>query len=112
MPPSDWIDHHRTALDWIPFASMWLGTRADDRPRLTKTMEQFLMAVAAAALAIYVNDKLQDYKIEQLQASIHQVREEMKSLRDELRYHSRGADPIPKTDQPPYYTPRLGAKQS
>lgn len=80
MPPHDWIDHHRSVLDWMPFASMWLGTRDTDKPLLTRAFENLLMAAAAAALAVYVNDARQDDRLTALTAQVEQLRQDLRAL--------------------------------
>jgi hypothetical protein len=100
MPPSDWTDHHRAALDWFPFASMWLGTRATDRPALTKAIEQLLMAAIAAAAGVWANDKIQDTKLTALTATVAEVkgdtradiaaiRADIAAMRTELFNHAK-----------------------
>jgi hypothetical protein len=74
MALDNWTDHHRAAIEWIPFASMWMGTRATDRPLLTKAFEQFALAAAAAAVAIYVNDKVQDVRLSDLTARVAEIK--------------------------------------
>jgi hypothetical protein len=88
MPPPDWLQHHRAALEYVPFASMWLGTRATDKPALTGAMEKLLIAFAAAGLAMYANDKVQDYKLAAISESIvtlkQDTRDDIRALRTDI----------------------------
>jgi hypothetical protein len=68
----------REALHWVPFAAVWMGTRAADRPLLTRAFENLLMAAAAAALGIWANDRLQDYKLTHIAATVGEIKADYK----------------------------------
>lgn len=89
MALRDTIHHHADWISSVPFAAAWLGTRSADRPLLTRAAEQLLTAAFAAGIAIYINDKAQDQKIDALQAALkantESTRYEITDLRAEFR---------------------------
>lgn len=87
MPLNDWLDHHRHFIPAIPFVGAIAGKRAEDRPLLTKLLENALTAMLAAAIVLWRNDSLQDYRLDQVQQQVERLTQEVQALRMELLRH-------------------------
>lgn len=85
MAIRDAAGHHAQLIEWIPFAAVWLGTRAADRPLLTRSIEGAIVAGLSASLAIYVNDARQDVKLAEIAASVKEQRAELRADLHTLR---------------------------
>lgn len=98
MQLPDWLANNRQLLTAAPFVGMWLGERAEDRPLLTRWIENAATAVLAAGLIMWRNDSIQDFKLETMQAVVRdlktdtraesaQLRADIATLRAELAQH-------------------------
>lgn len=85
MPTPSPTDHHTQLIEWIPFAAIWLGTRAADRPLLTRSIEGAIVAGMSAALAIYVNDTRQDEKLAAITRTVQDQRADLRADLADLR---------------------------
>lgn len=102
MDADSWLAGHRHTFDLVPFLGMIAGTRRADRPMITRTIENLLTAGIAAGVVMWSNDKVQDYKLEAVQATIRtlaaetraemaQQREAITAMRVELAGHTAAA---------------------
>lgn len=85
MPIPDWIANNRDLMQNLPFVGMWVGQRAQDRPLLTRWLENAATAILAAALIMWRNDSVQDYKLETMQAMMRDVRADTRAEVAQLR---------------------------
>lgn len=85
MDAGNWLDAHRPTLEAMPFLSMVIGTRKADRPMITRTIENLITAGIAAGIVMWSNDKVQDFKLEQVQRSIAELRADTKAEQAALR---------------------------
>lgn len=112
MQSPDWLADNRALLHALPFVGMWIGERAQDRPLLTRWIENAITALLAAGLIMWRNDSLQDFKLETMQAVVRdiradtraesaQLRADIATLRAELaQHHARETAPIIRSIKP------------
>lgn len=84
MDKISFIEYMKSQLIiWLPFIGA-IHDRRNGRPMLSKIAEHIIISALAAALAIYVNDKLQDNDIKQLRSEIQDVKTMISQMRTDL----------------------------
>jgi hypothetical protein len=102
----DWIIQNRAALHYIPFLGAIVGQRTTDKPNLIRITENALTAIAAAALVMWRNDSLQDYKLDQMQRQITTMANQAQERHEEtseklLALNIAIAEHMARSDQTP-----------
>lgn len=78
------IDMFNWATQHIPFMALMASKPPPNRPMLTRLSEQTVVAVVAAAIALYTNNAIHETKLAQLSMDVQSLTKIVNDMRHDL----------------------------